>query len=138
STATMDAQVTSARDEGKWRLLLVHGFTGGSDSAYQPVDLQAFTDSVDHAKAFGDVWIDSVVNVTAYWRAEKLLNGTTPANADGMTTWTWNLPEHFPPGKFLRVRVTGGTLEQNGKALVWDPHGYYEVALDAAALTLKP
>jgi hypothetical protein len=48
------------------------------------------------------------------------------------------LPAHFPPGKYLRVNVTGGTLTQKGAPLPWDPHGYYEVALDAGALTLAP
>jgi len=48
------------------------------------------------------------------------------------------LPEHFPPGRYLRVKVDGGTLSQNGKPLAWDDHGYYEVALDAGALTLAP
>ena len=42
------------------------------------------------------------------------------------------------PGHFLRVTVDGGTLSQNGQALVWDGHGYYEVALDAGTLTWAP
>jgi len=53
-------------------------------------------------------------------------------------TWTWTLPAHFPPGKCLRVTADGGTLKQGGTPLVWDPHGYYEVSLDAGALTLSP
>ena len=55
--------------------MLVHGFTGGSDGAYQPVAIGEFTASVNHAKSFGDVWIDSVVNVGAYWRAQKMFAG---------------------------------------------------------------
>jgi hypothetical protein len=31
-----------------------------------------------------------------------------------------------------------GTLSQNGTPLTWDPHGYYEVALEARSLTLSP
>ena len=27
--------------------------------------------SVEHAKALGDVWIDSMVNVGAYWLGQK-------------------------------------------------------------------
>ena len=45
--------------------------------------------------------------------------------------WTWTLPENFPPGKYLRVKVDGGTLTQGAAALPWVTHGYYEVALDA-------
>ena len=36
------------------------------------------------------------------------------------------------------MRVDGGTLSQNGKALAWNGHGYYEIALDAGSLTLSP
>ncbi len=48
------------------------------------------------------------------------------------------LPDHFPAGKRLRVRVDGGTLSQNGQTLAWDAHGYYEIALDAGSLMLGP
>ncbi|HEY2405876.1 MAG TPA: polysaccharide deacetylase, partial [Polyangiaceae bacterium] len=56
-------------------------------------------------------------------------------NAHGdNTSWHWQLPAHFPPGRSLRVAVDGGTLSQNGRPLVWDAHGYYEIALDAGSL----
>ncbi len=67
-----------------------------------------------------------------------LVTGGTPAVAGGETTWSWTLPAHFPAGKFLRVTVEGGKLAQGGQVLTWDPHGYYEVALDAGTLTLSP
>ena len=54
--------------------MLVHGFTGGSDSAYQPVAIGEFTASVNHAKSLGDVWIDTVLNVARLLaRAEDVL-----------------------------------------------------------------
>jgi peptidoglycan/xylan/chitin deacetylase (PgdA/CDA1 family) len=137
SKAAMDMQVTDARTAGKWRIVLVHGFTGGTDGAYQPVAFDQFSASVAASKALGDVWIDSVVNVGAYWLGQKAFTKAAPA-ASGAGTYTWTLPAHFPPGKYLRVSVTGGTLTQKGAALAWDPHGYYEVALDAGSLTLAP
>jgi hypothetical protein len=53
-------------------------------------------------------------------------------------TWTWTLPGNFPPGKYLRVTVPGGTVKQKGVELAWDPHGYYEIALDALSVTVSP
>jgi hypothetical protein len=53
-------------------------------------------------------------------------------------TWTWDLPDHFPPGKFLRVKVAGGTLKQGGAEIAWQGNGYYEIALDAGSVTLSP
>jgi len=133
-----NAEIDSGRSAGGWKTVLVHGFNGGSDGAYQPVAIEEFTAGVEHAKSLGDVWIDSVVNVGAYWRAQKMFSTLTPTTSGSATTWTWTLPEHFPPGRYLRVKVDGGTLTQGGQALAWDDHGYYEVALDAGSLTLSP
>jgi hypothetical protein len=132
-------QIDGVRNAGRWTTVLVHGFTGGTDAAYQPVAIGEFIASVNHAKSFGDLWIDSVVNVGAYWRAQKLFAGIQPTVTGNSKTWTWTLPPHFPPGKVLRVKTEGGTLTQpGGRTLAWDEHGYYEVALDAGSLTLSP
>jgi hypothetical protein len=93
---------------------------------------------VQYSKTLGDMWIDSVVNVGAYWVAQKLFAAVTPVTAEETSTWSWTLPEHFPPGKYLRVVVDGGALSQGGDPLIWDPHGYYEIALDPGTLTLSP
>jgi hypothetical protein len=88
--------------------------------------------------------------VGAYWRGQKLLSSVTPTTTTAAgnqtstptptptSTWTWTLPAHFPPGRFLRVKVDGGTLSQRGQPLAWNGHGYYEIALDAGSLTLGP
>lgn len=136
--SAFNSQVDTAVTGGGWRVMLVHGFTGGTDSAYQPVDIGEFTSHVTYAKSLGKLWIDSVVNVGAYWRAQKLISAVTPSKSGNDSTWTWALPANFPPGKCLRVAVDGGTLLQGGKALDWDKNGYYEVALDAGSLTLTP
>jgi hypothetical protein len=136
--STMNSVVDQARSAGNWQLILVHGFTGGSDGAYQPVDIAQFTSTVDYVKGLGDVWIDSVVHVGAYWVAQKLFSGLSPSTSGSDSTWSWTLPDHFPPGMCLRVSVDGGTLSQNGQALAWDDHGYYQIDLDAGSVTLGP
>lgn len=137
-TNDLDEQVDSAVSGKKWRTFLVHGFTGGSDGAYQPIAIDQFVAAVQYAKGLADVWIDSVVNVGAYWLGQKAFNAALPVANGADQVWTWTLPEHFPPGHVLRVTVTGGKLSQNGTPLVWDSHGYYEVSLDAKSLTLSP
>lgn len=136
--SAFDAQVDSARSAGKWRIMLLHGFTGGGDGAWQPVALDDFVKSVKYAKSLGDVWLDSMVNVAAYWRGQRAFSASGPVSAGGSLTWTWSLPERFPPGKYLRVKVDGGKLTQNGTELAWNDHGFYEVSLDAESLTLSP
>jgi peptidoglycan/xylan/chitin deacetylase (PgdA/CDA1 family) len=131
-------QIDSAERAGGWRVVLVHGFKGGHDSAYQPVSLDEFVIGVQHARSLGDLWIDSVVNVGAYWRAQKMFSAVSPTTAGDEITWKWTLPANFPPGKCLRATVDGGTLSQFGATLPWNGHGYYEVSLDAGSLTLAP
>jgi peptidoglycan/xylan/chitin deacetylase (PgdA/CDA1 family) len=138
SAGVLNARVDAARTAGKWQVVLVHGFTDGSDGAYLPVQAADFLESVTYAKSLGDVWIDTMVNVGAYWRGQKAFSAATVATLSDATTWTWTLPENFPPGKCLRVKTDGGTLEQAGKPVAWNEHGYYELALDAGSVTLKP
>ena len=136
--SAMNSVIDTAHPAGNWQIVLLHGFTGGTDGAYQPVDIEQFVSHVEYAKSLGDVWIDSVVRVGAYWIAQRLFSGLSPATSGGETTWSWTLPEHFPPGMCLRITTGGGTLTQNGEPLPWDDHGYYHVALDAGSLTLAP
>jgi peptidoglycan/xylan/chitin deacetylase (PgdA/CDA1 family) len=132
-----NARVDAARAAGAWECLLVHGFTGDAQ-AYRPVDLDQFVAAVEYAKSFDDVWIGTLLDVGAYWLAQRLISESVPTSAGGETRWEWTLPAHFPPNRVVRVTVNGGTLQQNGAALPWDEHGYYEVSLDAGSLTLSP
>lgn len=139
SAAAMNAPVDNARNGGTWATVLLHGFTNSAqDGAFQPVALSEFVASVQHAKDFGDLWLDTVVAVGAYWRGQVAFNAVTPVTNGSTTTWTWTLPANFPPEQFLRVRVDGGTLSQAGETLPWNDRGFYEVALDVGSLTLSP
>ena len=61
-----------------------------------------------------------------------------PVTSGSDKVYSWTLPEHFPPGQYLRVTVTGGKVKQCGTELTWDDHGYYEIALDAGSVTISP
>jgi peptidoglycan/xylan/chitin deacetylase (PgdA/CDA1 family) len=136
--SAMTSTISSARSAGNWQIVTLHGFTGGSDGAYQPIAIGEFTSHVKAVKGFGDMWIDSVINIGAYWSAQKLFASLSPTNSGSDIVYKWTLPAHFPGGKYLRVTVNGGTLKQNNQALKWDRHGYYEIALDAGSLTISP
>jgi hypothetical protein len=138
TVAAFNTQIDGAESAGRWLIMLIHTIKPTAALWYAPLDIGTITDSVFHAQTLGDVWIDSMMNIGAYWRAQKVLSTVTPTTTGANQTWTWTLPDHFPPGKYVRVTVDGGTLMQNGTALVWDPHGFYEVALDPGTLTLSP
>jgi len=136
SAESLNQLVDSARNAGTWQLMLIHSL--GGDGGASPIMIDALLDNIEHAQNPGDVWIDTVENVGAYWRAQTVVSAVAPTTSGSATTWVWTLPEHFPPGKFLRVTVDGGTLLQDGIELEWDEHGYYEVALDAGTVALVP
>jgi len=138
TVAMFNTAIDGADSAGRWLIFLIHTIAPTSQIWYAPIDVSVITGSIAHAKTLGDMWIDSAVNVGAYWRGQKIVSTAAPTTAGGAQTWTWTLPGHFPPGRSLRVTVDGGTLSQNGAPLTWDPHGYYEIALDAKTLTLSP
>jgi hypothetical protein len=138
AASVFSTDIDNAVTQGRWLIFLFHSILPDAQNWYAGVDISSVTGSIDHAKGLANVWIDSVVNIGAYWRAEKMFSALAPTTSGSTMTWTWTLPAHFPPGKYLRVKVDGGTLAQGGGPLAWDSHGYYEIALDAGTLSLSP
>ena len=136
--STFDGLIDTSRSTDTWLIFLFHTILPTTNNWFGPVDIGAITGSMQHAKSLRDVWVDTMLDVGAYWRAQKMFSGLTPIHLGPITIWTWRLPDHFPRGKFLRVRVDGGTLHQLRGPLVWSGHGYYEVSLDAGVLILTP
>ncbi len=137
TAVNFSAQIDEAHKIGDWLIILVHTITPTDQVWYNPVAITDVTGAMSHGRSLSDVWNDSVVHIAAYWRAQKMFAALTPAIAGGASTWTWTLPASFPPGQFLRVTATGGTLTQGAITLPWDAHGFYEVSLDAGTLTLS-
>ncbi len=138
TAASFNAEAEAAVSAGDWLIYLVHTILPTTAVWYNPVQITDVTGTMSATKALGNVWIDTVAAVGAYWRGQKIFTSVTPTTSGSDKTWTWTLPAHFPSGKYLRVTVGGGTLTQAGVALPWVSHGYYEVALDAGSLTWSP
>lgn len=132
--ATMNPQIDSAASQGRWQTYCIHGFDG---NGYQAISLNSFLEHIAYAKT-KNIWIGTMVDVAAYHIGRRLVNAATPTTQGGDQVYTWTLPDVFPPGKYVRVTVDGGTLSQDGTPLSWNDHGFYEVALDAGELTLSP
>jgi hypothetical protein len=136
--STFDGLIDTSRTTDTWVIFLFHTIFPTTNNWFGPVDIGAITGSMQHARSLRDVWIDTMLEVGAYWRAQKLFSALTPITIGPVTIWTWRLPDHSPRGKFLRVQVDGGTLHQLRGPLIWNRHGYYEVSLDAGVLILTP
>jgi peptidoglycan/xylan/chitin deacetylase (PgdA/CDA1 family) len=130
----LNAYIDAAREGGFWQMYVYHSLQ--PNVGFYPVDLSEVLSNINYAKAQGDVWIDSMVNVGAYWIGQKAVHHAERIHSPDGVTINWKLPSHFPAGKFLRVTVTGGTLTQNGLILPWNNAGYYEVPLDPGTVTL--
>jgi hypothetical protein len=135
TASSFNSSIDSAHAAGNWQIFLFHSL--GGDNGYAPVKIADVLASIHHAQSMGDVWIDSMVNVGAYWAGQKAVTDASRTKSGKDKIVTWKLPDHFPPGKSIRVTVTGGTLKQQGKVLPWNDAGYYEVALDAGSLTIS-
>lgn len=137
-TSQLNPKVDAAQNDGKWLTVCIHGFSGGSDGAYQPIDLNGFVEHVEYVKDKGDVWIGSMLDVGAYFIGRKAVAAATAEMQGDDQVFSWTLPNVFPPGRYVRVVVDGGTPSQDGVPLPWNEHGFYEVALDVGTLTLSP
>ena len=138
AASVFNGHIDTASEQGRWLIFLFHSVLPTAQNWYAGVELASITESIEHAKALENVWLDSVVEIGAYWLGQRSFEASTPTTEGETITWTWELPAHFPAGRVLRVAVDGGTLSQGGESLAWDGHGYYEVALDAGALTWTP
>lgn len=136
SAGALNELIDAACASGAWQILTLHGFSGGTDNAYKPLALSEFVTHVRHVQSLGNVWIDSVINIGAYWLAQRLFTELCPTISGNRTTWRWSLPKHFPPKQVLRVKISGGTLRQLDRVLTWHEQGYYELDLDAGELIL--
>ena len=124
-TANLSGQIAS----GKWRIYVIHGFDS-QGGTYQPVPIASVTGAMTKAVTDG-YWVEGMTNVGAYWQGQKLI----PASAT--TSATWTLPANFPPNMCVRITTTGGTVTQKNETISWDPHGYYQISLDAGEVTIK-
>lgn len=129
-----DAAIDNAHSQGRWGIFLFHSILPTSNNWYAGVEIADIVASIDYALGLEDVWIERIGVVGAYARAQQMLEAVTPSD----NRWTWTLPERYPHGGVLRVSVDGGTLSQGGSELSWDPHGYFEVDLDAGELSWSP
>jgi len=134
----LNAEIDLARKGGRWLIFLFHALLPTSQNWYAGVDVANVTGSMYHGRAAPDTWIDALYNVAAYWMGQKIRSQVEPVVSGNDYIWNWTLPAHFPTGTYLRVTVSGGTVSQNGVVLPWDPHGFYEISLDAGSLTVSP
>jgi len=125
-----------AREQQSWQIFLFHTINPTDVNWYAPVAIDEITNSIAYAKSGNELWIDTVANIGAYWLGQKIVAATVPTRSGDQLVWRWELPDHFPTGKVLRVITAGAVLKQNDQVLKKQPQGYYEIELDAGMLVM--
>jgi len=132
--AEFDSALGQSLAGRSWVVLLFHSLLPSPANWYAGVQAADVIASIEDAKAGGQIYLDSVVNVASYWIGQRILQSSEARRSGDEVVWTWQLPQGFPKGKYLRVTIAGGHLSQGGAELPWDEHGFYEVALDDGTL----
>jgi hypothetical protein len=66
------------------------------------VDIAQFTATVSWAKTQGNIWIDTVGTISAYWIGAYKFSALTATTSGTDKTWTWKTSDFatpFPPGQ---------------------------------------
>ena len=128
-----------------WLIFMIHGLEG-TVSGWQPITKKMFGQILDALQAKDkDIWVDSLLNVGCYFRAEKIFEKAEVKQNDKEKTWKWDLPNRFPK-TVLKVKIDASgaasapalELTQDGKtALVADKDGFYPVDFAQKKLILR-
>jgi peptidoglycan/xylan/chitin deacetylase (PgdA/CDA1 family) len=137
SAAWLNERADAARAEGAWKIVLLHGFCGGTDDAYHPIEFAEFVRAVRYAQALGDLWLGSVVDIGAYWLGAQAVRTAVPERDGDSLRYRWDLPGRFPPGRSVRIATRAQAVIQDGAPLVASEFGTYDVSLDARSLRLR-
>lgn len=123
------ATMSGALVDGQWRVYVIHGFDN-RNGTFQPIPIANVTGAISTAVSRG-YWVEGMSNIGAYWQGQKLISAAATTSA------TWTKPARFPANMCLRITTTGGTVTQKGQVIPWDPHGYYQIGLDAGEVTIQ-
>ncbi|HTC21790.1 MAG TPA: polysaccharide deacetylase family protein [bacterium] len=128
--------------KGGWLVWMIHGLEG-TPWGWQPITKNMFGQILDDIQS-KDMWVDTFVQIGSYLRAEKTFEKSVPQKSGSQETWTWDIPDHFPPGVILKLQVASGAataganveIRQGDQKLSPDAKGFYPVNFDLKKLTL--
>jgi len=133
-TAIADAAVNK-----KWLVTLDHG-VGGEWLSVAP----AMVTSMFDLAITDSLWIDTYLNVAAYWRASFTMDTVHTTSSDSGWTLKWKSPHAMMPTSVpLRIKLdagtfgTGYTVYQNGKTISAQSNGAYIIDFMTLQLVVK-
>lgn len=139
SFAVYKAWVDVTLEDGAWSVLQIHGI-GAKSTGWQPMPEPTFYALLDYAQtkqSTGGLWVAGFGDVAAYWRAQKIFEGSVALRQELHWELRWLVPPQFPSGITLLVTAPPYTvLSQRGKKL--EPTGeVYKISFDAGELIVS-
>jgi peptidoglycan/xylan/chitin deacetylase (PgdA/CDA1 family) len=127
NTAMTD--IADAAKNSKWLITLNHGVGGD----WLSVDSSLVNKMFDLAIA-DSLWIDTYLNVAAYWRASFTMDTVKAISSDSGWTLTWKSPHpKMPASVLLRIKLDASTFGekfsvfQNGKQISQQDDGSFVI-----------
>jgi hypothetical protein len=122
--------------DGAWTIFMIHGLEG-TPWGYQPITRKVFTQILDEAQK-RNLWIDTLLNVGAYFRAQKILEKASVETHPGEARYNWKVPGTFPLETLLRIQVEPPWVPyQKGKELVKGTDEKYLLEFNLGEMTLR-
>jgi peptidoglycan/xylan/chitin deacetylase (PgdA/CDA1 family) len=129
--------------KGGWLVWMIHGLEG-TQWGWQPITKKIFGQILDDLQS-KDIWVGTFTEVGAYLRAQKAFEKSLVQKSDSGETWTWDIPDHFPPNVTLKVSLSPGPeaagekveMQQGNQKLLPDDKGFYTINFDQKKLFLE-
>jgi peptidoglycan/xylan/chitin deacetylase (PgdA/CDA1 family) len=128
-------------EAGAWMIWTIHGLEG-TPWGYQPIAKKTFERILDYLQA-KDIWVGTLVEIGAYFRAQKILE-KSPSSVSGTSKeWSWTVPDVFPRNVLVKVRLVptgndGGVEVWQGRQKISpDSRNCYPVKFNVGRLTLR-
>ncbi len=131
--------IEESLNQNAWTVFMIHGIEG-TDVGYQPIDKKVFIEILDRLEN-PDIWVDTYGTISAYWRAQKMVESAKQRSISNGTEYSWQVHSVFPEGINLKVELEDGIgkfeLIQNGERLKEDSNGIYSISFNAGSLEIR-
>ncbi len=140
--STYQGWIDDDYQKGGWLVWMIHGLEG-TQWGWQPITKKIFGQILDDLQS-KDIWVGTFTEVGAYLKAQKAFEKSVIQKNDFGETWTWVIPDHFPPNVTLKVSLStdlkaGGEkveIQQGNQKLLPDDKGLYSINFDQKKLFL--
>lgn len=134
--------INTAQSQNRWAVMIVHDVTPSPDqySVTPESNLQMLQAALD-----ADLWIDTYMNVGAYYRAHFVMDTVQGTPDENGMRLTWESPHsRMPPRVMLRVNIDKGALGDSavvaqGRTVIHpEPDGSYIIDFMKRTLDVLP